>query len=162
MNVAKIQLDLLKHLLKKPEHIAVQYSAASDEFFVSWDNITFFCLNYDELRVNLSDVHQTIMFDELLRSDLRRMIRLVPTDHYRVGGSVRQYLYDGRDDKPVYVKVSNLAYFENPTLLVREGYTSSMVIVVTEYPFGAENDPVVRGLTLNYRVRTEESEPAKN
>lgn len=158
MRTDKIQLDILKHLLKDPQTVAVQNHY--NEVAVSVDNgVTFYRMPDSLLDVRLRNVRTTVALHDLLDADLRDMTKLTPTDHYRHGGDARKYLFDGLTNQPIYVNPAKLAYFENPTLYAVGRYKPhSVIIAVVEHPFGNEDEPKICGYTMPVKVDEETEE----
>lgn len=134
MKTDKIQAQLLKELLKTPERVAY-YHYTSDDLAAMvavclHNGTVIYHLREDDLSVNLRGA-QLKMELETLVDKHAAVLPLVPTDNYRLEGTARMWLVDGKEDQPVYINQKLLANFDEPQLF-QSKYSPYAPVVVAE------------------------------
>lgn len=160
MKNEKIQATILKELLSPKGRVAyyIETDENLDDFAVVIVGNTGYRIPLDQLKVILSADQRCSPLAGAV-SDLHDpaadVIKLIPTDQYRLGGSARKYLAYGDEDKPVYVDTKLLANFDNPTLFQCSIYNPLGLVTVAEWQMELDATVVV-GYVLPTRIENEE------
>lgn len=156
MKLDKIQIELLKAVMKDPERVSVCECEDDDFILVTADNMVVYCLEKERLRVNLFGLNYSTtlcQLDEMSGFPLMTSNELVPTDTYRKGGDARKYLYAGDANRPYYVSQKLLANFPGCRLF-QERYNKKGPAVIVEPSNGLE----VVGWIMPVNVKEDDTE----
>ena len=152
MNKDKVQQEALKLLLKSTD-LVKYYNPSADETCLILHGYVGYMIPSDELRLRLAGVQRTLDLTDALEEAVGVAGRLIATDEYRVGGTVRKYRR--LDGQVVYVQTGLLKNFDHCELYqVEEGHPEKNLIVVTETGIGADEEQIV-GFVTPYRIKEE-------
>lgn len=153
MNKDKVQQEALKLLLKSTD-LVKYYAPNALETCLILHGLVGYMIPTDELRVNLTGVQRALDLTDALEEAVGVTGRLIATDEYRVGGTVRKY--KRQDGQIVYVQTGLLKNFDHFELYqVADGHPEKNLLVVTETGIGADEEQIV-GFTMPFRVRDTE------
>lgn len=160
MKNEKIQATILKELLSPKGRVAyyIETDENLDDFAVVILGDIAYRIPLEQLKLDLTGVARVDTLPGAMSSlhdpDFD-VIKLHPTDQYRLGGSARKYLAYGDEDKPVYVDTKLLAHFDNPTLYQCSAYNPLGLMTVAEWQMELDATVVV-GYVLPSRIESEE------
>lgn len=153
MNKDKVQQEALKLLLKSTD-LVKYYQADQDTVCLILHSLVGYMIPRDELRIGLAGVQRAIDLTDALEEAVGVDGRLIATDEYRIGGTVRKY--KRQDGLVVYVQTGLLKNFDHCELYqVEDGHPEKNLIVVTETGIGADEEQIV-GFTMPYRIKDNE------
>lgn len=156
MNIAKVQQEMLKAVLKNPQaaaHILLEDEyKGEDVVMCTPDCRVGYIFPTELLRVNLHDTRVLPTYN--LHSIIKPANLLTGTDDYRLGGTARRYkrAEDWIADD-VYVDQGLLKLFDQPVLYQDPTHQYSIIAVV-ERPWEDDGDKLV-GFVLPVKVETE-------
>lgn len=136
MKIDKIQVEILKELLKPSARVAYWEDNNGEIVTIIPTGTVGYVLPISLLRVNLEGAQTCVPLRDKVANPAQA-VQLEPTDHYRRGGQVREYRAFGDEDKPVYVDTKLLANFENPQLF-QPRYSAIGLVTVAEYRLDTE------------------------
>lgn len=155
MKIDKIQMEILKELMKDKEKVGLYRCKDEESVLVCIRSAFGYKLPEGRLCVSLEGVNYAAleMFDQYSEYELQA--NLVPTDVYRRGGVVQRFLYRGDEEKPYYVNTKLLANFDVNFKLFLPKYNAKGPAIVLEYPFG-EDHPQIVGFVCPVNLKEEE------
>lgn len=152
MRLDKIQTETLKELMN-PKGRVVYYETTDDTSVVVIPKGTAgYVIPKEKLFINLNNAQAAMagLPGAVDPGDLYLAVKLEPTDEYRMGGSARKYLAEGRPDQPVYIDTKLLAAFDSP-MLYQNSYSPLGMVTVAEYSI-VDDDLWVVGYVCPTRV----------
>lgn len=150
MNVLKIQQEALKALFTAG-NIVSYFNYDTDHVFITLNARVGYIVPSDELRIDLRDAQAvTDIITDQIEEAMHPSNRLIGTDEYRIGGTVRKYVWAEEEDRTAYFDTGLLKNFSNPELYKSRRHTASLA-VVTEHGIGSDERKVV-GIVMPYRI----------
>lgn len=153
MKIVKAQAEILKELLDPTGRVCYYTDELDETVTVVTKGTVGYRMPQSMLRVDLEGAQTCApLFDRVV--DLTRAIELKPTDHYRLGGKVREYRAFGDEDMPVYIDTKLLANFDVP-LLYQNQYSPGGMVTLAEYRIDIDSVDVV-GYVCPVRIHEKE------
>ena len=152
MNVLKIQQELLKAVLTDRNRVSY-YNQDSEHIFVTVNGQVGYILPTSELYVELTAAQMMVsdLITDQIEEAMKPANRLEGTDEYRIGGTVRKYVWAEDKEETAYFNTALLKNFDNPELYKAKLHPSSLA-VVTENGIGADERKVV-GIVMPYNIK---------
>jgi hypothetical protein len=153
MKLEKIQIEILKAVLKDPMRVNCHETPDGTGWLITTNNYVVYNIPVELLRVNLNHCQRSMgLLDLFERTDETYLNKpLTPTDHYRRGGTAQCFLYNDRKDCPIYVDAKLLAVFDSPELHMIGDYNPKGLLAVVEYQM--EDDPTIVGILCPVNIK---------
>lgn len=161
MKLEKIQIEILKAVLKDPMRVSCHETPDGTGWLVTTNGYVVYNIPKNLLRVDLNHCQMSMglsdLFDRALEIWPSHDKPLTPTDHYRRGGTVQRFLYDDDENSPVYIDKNLLAVFDHPELYMIGNYSPKNLLAVFEYTATTDDSEIV-GIICPVNIKEDKKE----